>query len=98
MPIAVHLGAPCPGELLPAYPRFHLSLARFDTLAINDPNGVQALARISRDGQSGCRSHHSDRGETRNTPIHEYTVTFHMLWEAAAAAAGPPAAAASART
>ena len=34
---------PPPGELLPAYPRFHLSLARFDTLAINDPNGVQWL-------------------------------------------------------
>jgi hypothetical protein len=37
------VSTPPPGDLLPAYPRFHLSLARFDTVAINDPNGVQWL-------------------------------------------------------
>ena len=38
---------PPPGKLLPAYPRFHLSLSRFtDTLAINDPNGVQWLGGV----------------------------------------------------
>jgi hypothetical protein len=41
---ATHAPPPLPaGDLLPAYPRFHLSLARLGQLAINDPNGVQRL-------------------------------------------------------
>ena len=41
------VGLPAPGKLLPAYPRFHFSLSRFDdSLAINDPNGVQWLGGV----------------------------------------------------